>query len=236
MRTAPSFRFSVERGLNFGSRVPLNRWDVSNTTRASATYGNFAEDILTLPHGDWKMSKSELRNVNPVQLLLLEASHSMFAGRHKADKNEGIFVGLFSSLLTPGSSTAAPSREPLGIYEGTANSTSIASGRISYVLGFTGPCLPVDTACSASLVATHLAATSLRQQSLRHRRCKTPGNRSSGGQGHERADRRGEARQRPCVTHNAIRGSDGRARLSRHRLGGANATKRRDRRQYRTKS
>ena len=163
MRTASSFRFSVERGLNFGSRVPLNRWDVSNTTRASATYGNFSEDILTLPHGDWKMSKSELRSVNPVQLLLLEASHSMFDGRHKADKNVGIFVGLISSLLTPGSSTAAPSREPLGIYEGTANSTSIASGRISYVLGFTGPCLPVDTACSASLVATHLAATSLRQ-------------------------------------------------------------------------
>ena len=163
MRAAPSFRFSVERGLNFGSRVPMSRWDVSNATRASATYGNFAEDILTLPHGDWKMSKSELRNVNPVQLLLLEASHSMFDGRNEANKNVGIFVGLFSSLLTPGSSTAAPSREPLGIYEGTANSTSIASGRISYVLGFTGPCLPVDTACSASLVATHLAATSLRQ-------------------------------------------------------------------------
>ena len=90
MRTASSFRFSVERGLNFGSRVPLNRWDVSNATRASATYGNFAEDILTLPHGDWKMSKSELRNVNPVQLLLLEASHSMFDGRHKADTNVGI--------------------------------------------------------------------------------------------------------------------------------------------------
>lgn len=163
MRTAHSFRFSVERGLNFGSRVPLSRWDVSNATRTSAIYGNFAEDILTLPHGDWKMSKSELRSVNPVQLLLLEASHTMFDGRHKADKNVSIFVGLFSSLLTPGSSIAAPSREALGIYEGTANSTSIASGRISYVLGFTGPCLPVDTACSASLVATHLAATSLRQ-------------------------------------------------------------------------
>ena len=92
MRAASSFRFSVERGLNFGSRVPMSRWDVSNATRASATYGNFAEDILTLPHGDWKMSKSELRNVNAVQLLLLEASHSMFAGRHKADKNVGIFV------------------------------------------------------------------------------------------------------------------------------------------------
>ena len=170
MRSTSSFRFSVECGLKFGSHVPLNRWDVSNATRVSATYGNFAEDILTLSYGDWKMSKSELRNVNPAQLLLLETSHSMFEGRHKADKNMDIFDGLFASLLTPGSSTVAPSRELLGIYEGTADSTSIASGRISYVLDFTGPCLPVDTACYASLVATHSAATSLWQNE-----CSSPG-------------------------------------------------------------
>ena len=96
----------------------------------------------------------------PVQLLLLEASHSMFDGHHKADKNVGIFVGVFSSLLTPGSSTAAPSRDPLGIYEGTANSTSIASGRISYVLGLQGPCAAFDTACSSAAVAAHSAAAS----------------------------------------------------------------------------
>ena len=164
VRDAISFRFSVAQGLNLGSRVPLSRWDVSNATRASATYGNFAPDILNLPHDNWKMSKSELRSVNPVQLLLLEVSNAML-GREKSPtpQNVGIFVGIYTSLLTPGSSTVAPSREPLGIYEGTANSASIASGRISYVLGLTGPCLPVDTACSASLVATHLAATSLRQ-------------------------------------------------------------------------
>ena len=164
VRNATSFRFSVAQGLNFGSRVPQSRWDVSDATRASATYGNFAPDLLNLPHDNWKMSRSELRSVNPVQLLLLEVSNAML-GREKrtTPQNVGIFVGIYTSLLTPGSSTVAPSREPLGIYEGTANSASIASGRISYVLGLTGPCLPVDTACSASLVATHLAATSLRQ-------------------------------------------------------------------------
>ena len=50
-----------------------------------------------------------------------------------------------------------------GVYAGTANSTSIASGRISYVFGLTGPCFPVDSACSASLVAAHLAGTALKQ-------------------------------------------------------------------------
>jgi len=51
----------------------------------------------------------------------------------------------------------------ISVYGGTANSASVASGRISYALGLTGPCFPVDSACSASLVAAHLAATALRR-------------------------------------------------------------------------
>ena len=49
-----------------------------------------------------------------------------------------------------------------GVYAGTANSLAVASGRVSYTLGLTGPCFPVDTACSASLVALHIAGGALR--------------------------------------------------------------------------
>ena len=38
---------------------------------------------------------------------------------------------------------------------------AVASGRISYTLGLTGPCFPVDTACSASLVALHVATRAM---------------------------------------------------------------------------
>jgi acyl transferase domain-containing protein/acyl carrier protein len=46
-------------------------------------------------------------------------------------------------------------------YFGTGISRSIAAGRISYLLGLHGPSMAIDTACSSSAIATHLACQSL---------------------------------------------------------------------------
>ena len=54
--------------------------------------------------------------------------------------------------------------EAIDAYLATGTAHSIAAGRVSYALGLQGPSIAVDTACSASLVAVHLAAQSLRAE------------------------------------------------------------------------
>jgi len=58
--------------------------------------------------------------------------------------------------------TAAHDLERLGAHHATGSDFAFAPGRISSVLGLSGPSLAVSTACSSSLVAVHLACRALR--------------------------------------------------------------------------
>jgi acyl transferase domain-containing protein len=54
-----------------------------------------------------------------------------------------------------------------GAFHATSNAISVACGRLSYSFGFSGPSISIDTACSASLVALHLAARGLHEGAAR---------------------------------------------------------------------
>ncbi|HEU4532636.1 MAG TPA: polyketide synthase, partial [Polyangiaceae bacterium] len=105
----------------------------------------------------------EAAQMDPQHRLLLETAwealeHAAIAPDRLADTDAGVFVGLMYRDYA----TLGDGLEQLDGYHGTGNAGSVASGRISYLLGLKGPSVTLDTACSSSLVAVHLACQAIR--------------------------------------------------------------------------
>lgn len=72
-----------------------------------------------------------------------------------------VFSGTFGGDYTD---TLLRDSEKIPLYQTTnsGHSRAIISNRLSYFFDFKGPSVTIDTACSASLTALHLACQSLR--------------------------------------------------------------------------
>ncbi|WP_407559885.1 type I polyketide synthase [Streptomyces sp. 184] len=126
--------------------------------------GGFLDDAAGFDAEFFGISPREALAMEPQQRLLLESAWAALehAGIDPAGLEEakaGVFVGRNYHEY------GAPLEYAPGAVEGhlvTGSVASVASGRIAYTLGVSGPAVTVDTACSTSLVTLHLAAQSLR--------------------------------------------------------------------------
>ncbi|WUV05122.1 type I polyketide synthase [Amycolatopsis sp. NBC_01488] len=147
------------------SGFPADRhWDVAGLTAAGVVAGGgaFVDGVTEFDPAFFGISPREALAMDPQQRLVLETAWEALE-RAGVDPARTADVGVF--LGTNGQdypAVLAASGEDFGGFVGTGNAASVVSGRVSYVLGLGGPAVTVDTACSASLVALHLAAQSVR--------------------------------------------------------------------------
>ncbi|KAH9897328.1 putative polyketide synthase [Xylariomycetidae sp. FL2044] len=122
------------------------------------------EDIGRFDASFFNISPNEAKAIDPQQRLQLESAYEALenAGiplEKVAGSNTSVYVGVFGKDYAE-----MLSRDPENapVYTATGNGFAILSNRISYFFDLKGPSVTLDTACSASLTALHLACQSLR--------------------------------------------------------------------------
>ncbi|MCP4420723.1 MAG: polyketide synthase, partial [Chloroflexi bacterium] len=144
--------------------VPKERWDIDAyydpdpdvPGKIYTRSGGFLHAVDGFDAHFFGISPREAATMDPQQRLLLEVSwhaieNANLVPEHLSGSSTGVFVGITSTeygtrILFAGE------RKRIDAYNGTGASLGVAAGRLSYVLGLTGPSFIVDTACSSSLV------------------------------------------------------------------------------------
>jgi amino acid adenylation domain-containing protein len=163
-------------GLLFGAvdaitQVPADRWDADSVYNpdqsapgcTNTRWGGFIEGVGDFDPALFGISPREAEEIDPQHRLLLEVSREALeragiAPDSLQGSRTGVFVGISSSDYER---RRMETSSPLNSYVGTGNARSMAANRISYTYGLEGPSMAVDSACSSSLLALHLACRSL---------------------------------------------------------------------------
>ncbi|KAL8894713.1 MAG: hypothetical protein Q9192_004102 [Flavoplaca navasiana] len=167
----------IKRGHTAASEIPKDRINMDafyhpNADRSDTTNvrsGHFLKgNIAAFDAPFFTIKPTEAESMDPQQRMLLETSfHALENAGISMELSAGSQTGVYFAASTRDYEVLMyrdPELTPK--YMGTGIGTSLLANRVSWFFDFLGPSITLDTACSGSLTAVHLAC-----QSLRNREC-----------------------------------------------------------------
>src|SRR5262249_28449268 len=153
------------------TEIPPSRWKLEDyydespdaPGKMNSRWGGFLEDIDRFDAAFFGISPREARQMDPQQRLLLEVAwEALEDAGQSIERLSGSRVGVFVGVMnTEFGDLYLPRHDLVNTQLGAGSSAGIPANRLSYCLNLKGPSVVVDTLCSSSLVAIHLACQSI---------------------------------------------------------------------------
>ncbi|MCB2360146.1 PfaD family polyunsaturated fatty acid/polyketide biosynthesis protein [Clostridium estertheticum] len=148
---------NLKQGKNCISEIPIERWDWRNNLHEAkgqrgkiySKWGGFISNIDRFDPLFFQISPREAEHMDPQERLFIEEVYKSIedSGYTPANLCNSRKVGVYVGVMN-------------GEYDSGPRYWSIAN-RVSYIFNFQGPSLAIDSACSSSLSAIHLALENL---------------------------------------------------------------------------
>jgi acyl transferase domain-containing protein/acyl-CoA synthetase (AMP-forming)/AMP-acid ligase II/NADP-dependent 3-hydroxy acid dehydrogenase YdfG/acyl carrier protein len=166
-----TFFRNLTDGRDLVSDVPSERWDYreylgdasTQRNRTNVHVGGFLHDVALFDAKFFGISPKEATLMDPQQRLFLSAAwHAVEEAGYRASDLARFRTGLFVGVSANDYQELARDYDvEVDAYTATGIAHSVLANRVSFALNLPGPSEPVDTACSASLIAIHRAVESL---------------------------------------------------------------------------
>ncbi|MFI9040629.1 SDR family NAD(P)-dependent oxidoreductase [Streptomyces sp. NPDC053726] len=163
---------TLAEGRDAITEIPAERWDSSRwydpdpaaPGLAHTRWGGFLRDVDRFDPLFFGISPRQAELMDPQERLFLQNAWHVLedAGYRRSDlagRPVGVYVGvMYGEYQFHGALDALRGGRPL-----TGSSFATIANRVSHALDLSGPSMALDTMCSSSLTAIHLACESLRR-------------------------------------------------------------------------
>ncbi|WP_052429550.1 beta-ketoacyl synthase N-terminal-like domain-containing protein [Paenibacillus borealis] len=169
-RNLDEFWNNLKNGVDCISEIPPQRWDHSRyydpekgkRGKVYSKWGGFIDEYNCFDPLFFQLTPRDAEQLDPQERLFLESAHSAiedggYTRQSLWNTKTGVFVGVMYGhyQLYGAEETAKGNTMTL-----SSSYASIAN-RVSYFFNFNGPSIALDTMCSSSLTALHLACESI---------------------------------------------------------------------------